>query len=403
MHIWGEYTDMADKDDYPIDIKIGYTTKKDGSNNPTIRNFRSKEDLANWITEERKFWDLIFGRNTTGSQIQTKLMDSLGALGHQINSVGSNSIKDTIEASFGDNKYLHHGSVQAKWMANMFKANHADQHCIGAYHYFTKNKLITQHHNFVQGYFDALIYAKGINLTNSAKAERNSLEDLRSQFQDLYNQDSKEYDSFKKGYNKTLTAFKSVLKNSDEGIQKNIEANEKKLDEYKLDKENEWNKFVVKVEKKLALNVPANYWNEKAKWHRISAGIFAFVTVAIGFLIFWYLLRGNVVEVEKQLLLKNYAYSGFVVFFLGIYIWILRIFVKITLSHVHLAIDAKERQIMTKTYLALIDQDTDKTMRNDLQIVLQNLFRPSSIGIIKEDSSPPNLPELIARILYKKP
>lgn len=67
-------------------------------------------------------------------------------------------------------------------------------------------------------------------------------------------------------------------------------------------------------------------------------------------------------------------------------LWVIRIVVKISLSNLHLSEDAHERVVMIYTYLAFIEQGNGLE-ENDKQVILSSLFRPSNIGIIKDESS----------------
>lgn len=67
-------------------------------------------------------------------------------------------------------------------------------------------------------------------------------------------------------------------------------------------------------------------------------------------------------------------------------LWIIRITVKIALSNLHLSEDAHERVVMIQTYLAFINEGHGLE-ENDKQLILTSLFRPSNIGIIKDESS----------------
>ncbi|KIM10766.1 MAG: hypothetical protein KU37_08520 [Sulfuricurvum sp. PC08-66] len=65
--------------------------------------------------------------------------------------------------------------------------------------------------------------------------------------------------------------------------------------------------------------------------------------------------------------------------------WIIRIMVKIALSNLHLSEDARERVVMIQTYLSFVKEG--KIDENDKNLILSSLFRPSNIGIIKDESS----------------
>ncbi|MEW6550521.1 MAG: DUF6161 domain-containing protein [Campylobacterota bacterium] len=65
--------------------------------------------------------------------------------------------------------------------------------------------------------------------------------------------------------------------------------------------------------------------------------------------------------------------------------WIIRITVKIALSNLHLSEDAHERVVMIQTYLSFVKEG--QIDKNDKKLILSSLFRPSNIGIIKDESS----------------
>ena len=66
------------------------------------------------------------------------------------------------------------------------------------------------------------------------------------------------------------------------------------------------------------------------------------------------------------------------------------------LSQLHLAADASERMTMVQTYLSL--QESGRTFKDeDIRLVLNALFRPTSDGLIKNDALPPGIVERISR------
>jgi hypothetical protein len=64
----------------------------------------------------------------------------------------------------------------------------------------------------------------------------------------------------------------------------------------------------------------------------------------------------------------------------------MKIIIKIALSNYHLYIDATERVTMIKTYLALLEEGTGYE-KNDKKVMLNNIFRPTNHGIIKDETS----------------
>jgi|GEM_PF-3910749 len=76
--------------------------------------------------------------------------------------------------------------------------------------------------------------------------------------------------------------------------------------------------------------------------------------------------------------------------------WVLRVMVRIFLSHVHLENDAAERVTMARTYLALLRRGK-LPEGDDLKTVLAALFRPTGDGIVKDEGMPLSITEIVTR------
>lgn len=77
-------------------------------------------------------------------------------------------------------------------------------------------------------------------------------------------------------------------------------------------------------------------------------------------------------------------------------VWIIRIFVRLLLSNIHLQTDAKERVTMVQTYLALMRRG--KLKDDERMFILQTLFRPTPTGIVKDDAVPLTVVEGITKL-----
>jgi len=77
---------------------------------------------------------------------------------------------------------------------------------------------------------------------------------------------------------------------------------------------------------------------------------------------------------------------GFLILVTTMGVWLIRILIKITLSNYHLSVDANERVIMIKTYLSLLKEGSGFEA-NDKKVMLDNIFRPTNFGIIKDETS----------------
>ena len=77
-------------------------------------------------------------------------------------------------------------------------------------------------------------------------------------------------------------------------------------------------------------------------------------------------------------------------------IWVVRLVIRMWLSHAHLATDADERVTMVQTYLALLE-DGKMTKDEDRALVLTPLFRPAADGLVKDEGLPHPMLEMLTR------
>ena len=78
--------------------------------------------------------------------------------------------------------------------------------------------------------------------------------------------------------------------------------------------------------------------------------------------------------------------AGGTILYLTVYLWLMRIIVRMYMTDNHLAIDARSRAAMAHTYLALTkDKQAEE---QDRAIVLASLFRPITDGFVKDDAMP---------------
>lgn len=165
----------------------------------------------------------------------------------------------------------------------------------------------------------------------------------------------------------------------------------------------------------MALKAPVEYWRRKAsdhegkakqqqKWASIYGGV-ATVTLLVGLagLAHFALQAAAPVVIDGQ----PYTAQPAVFFILAtigvvastIAFWAGRIFVRLYMSELHLGMDARERETMVQTYLALIaERATEGT--DDRHIVLSSLFRPTADGIVKEEGpQDASLAGILSRVL----
>lgn len=215
-----------------------------------------------------------------------------------------------------------------------------------------------------------------------------------------------------------------IVKNELEKLQKNEE--ELSTVKMKLAEVVEQSKLALKeyedakeaVLKDFELKESVNYWNNKQSRHKRRFFMYGGSSIVLIFVLIFALkilisnhsldttfndnniskivtLKSNTQDNDKKnedFLQNSLAYIHFfgwyalLIFASSSILWIIRIVVKIALSNLHLSEDAYERVVMIQTYLAFI-KEGHGLEENDKQLILSSLFRPSNIGIIKDESS----------------
>lgn len=164
----------------------------------------------------------------------------------------------------------------------------------------------------------------------------------------------------------------------------------------------------------MELEAPVDYWSKKAKDHGDKAQIAA-QRLAI-FLVIFTIVMGVSFYSAAQLILSDagtlsagnlkhqpptaiyFLVSAALAILSTVGFWIGRIFSKLYLSEHHLQTDAEERAVMTKTYLALTENQA--AQESDKQIILSALFRSTQDGIVRDEGAPEiGLQSLISKLM----
>jgi len=197
-----------------------------------------------------------------------------------------------------------------------------------------------------------------------------------------------------------LTAIRESFEEQEQSIKGQKEREEQahrdretEWGDYKKKKETEWASLKKVYDEQLALAAPTQYWKERAENHKVTAVKFArafgaFLLLALGLFVWLgrpYISSASGNETASLILtLVPIAIPTFA----GI--WILRILGRLFSENLQMMQDAKERQTMVKTFLALMREDKSaKPLINDNDriLILHSLFRPSSVTAV--DDAPP--------------
>lgn len=179
---------------------------------------------------------------------------------------------------------------------------------------------------------------------------------------------------------------------------------------------------IAAMRQKVALELAVEYWDKKArghKWRSISFGVALLVAMLL-FIVLMGMYIPTLMQSDSALAMRpqipfaidslaaasfwstttpaRLVYSTLVIV---IGIWILRLIARLFLSNLHLYTDAKEKRVMTMSYLSLLAQGAFKTDRGE-EFMLERMFRSAGTGIMKEDGSPTHPLQDVAALLQKR-
>ena len=81
--------------------------------------------------------------------------------------------------------------------------------------------------------------------------------------------------------------------------------------------------------------------------------------------------------------------------------YVLRVFVKITLSNKHLQLECEQKAVLTRFYQALV-YEGQNINENERLIIFNTLFSKTESGLIKLSDTPNDIENMIFSILSKK-
>jgi hypothetical protein len=159
----------------------------------------------------------------------------------------------------------------------------------------------------------------------------------------------------------------------------------------------ELNRLTAAYNEHMALKSPVAYWQENGDTHHASAKTYLrslAIAAPIAILLLtglgWFLLGTD----------ENPPLGHMILFFMfsGLLVWFFRVLTRLYLSHKHLEIDARERIVAAKTYLALVGEGIE-AREAERTIIMGTLFRPAAIGVMQDDAMPASSVELVGRLM----
>lgn len=379
-----------------MEFKFGIDLKPYGK----VEIFHSKEEFQQWLKIEMEFWNWGDVLKTTRDQqannflnsVHSKIRSMQESFNNTINESDSNNFRNRLEqlknsvlSYYNNNQLLHSSAPISKFIKDIKEKEPV--RALYMLKYFIEGRFDYNNRVEFEGAFAVLLFESGIK--GAGKAEKDALIELRSLWQTHLN-DSKS------GLNKIEEQYNDLLKEYTQQKEKQKDVFEGLLGVVKKDHQEVLGKTKKDLDdlrdlykSKLGLHASIVYWEDKAKSHlKLVWGFTLAVLVCFG-LASWG-LNTIINKFIGEETIQNVKFWKFSILILGatVGVWVLRVLIRLLLSNYHLMSDAKERRTMLLTYLAL--QQENKLPQGDtVNLILQALFRPASMGIIKDDAAPP--------------
>ncbi|WP_040952700.1 DUF6161 domain-containing protein [Gorillibacterium massiliense] len=374
----------------------------------TKKRIHSFEELESLINDEYSFWNRISGNSSSYNVlyrisihfagIKNNLSEVRGYVVNNPNHALSNLQTAIAQATINYFPVIYSTSKEGQFLASLGNSEKAEA---AAAFLFEPNSGRVQNVLNIQGVIDAYFFRDvrrqskrdtnlfieseiaaieklKLNMTTQLDSVIATYNLKKSELLAEIDTRKNELDKLKSEHNNNLDELHNTQKNNLEELYKsqNIHFEE-------LDKEYREN---------IKLSAPGQYWSELSKeyskkgnkWRNWSIATSVLFLLFLGSLLIsgsnLYFVSNNSVNINsvKDAILITMITSVFVYF--------IRLFVKLTTSSYHLATDAKEREQLTYVYLSLVHEkgvgDSDRA------IILQSLFSRSDTGLLKGDSSP---------------
>ncbi|MBD3892205.1 DUF6161 domain-containing protein [Olleya marilimosa] len=384
------------KEDFPKNLSIDIGAK---------HSFKNYEKLNDWANKELEFYKSIGNPGNSEHTFTQYLRNNFQTKFNQNRNekfTGDDLIdelKSFIESTYKSQGLIASKSKEGIWLLKQHKEN--SSLTLGSFSFFQNKIKGVSNNNTTQrdGEFSAYLFDIGIKGDfETEKKQYNSFYEEIIQQKDEILKELLDIREENKILNQTITKqntdWESTFTTQKEEVAKRFN------DEYDRHK-SQMTESEEFYEKKLAVKSAVTYWSKKAKSHKKNSfifGIFAGLLMIISLIgvvsLGKYIISLDLTDsngIGRKILTETGALQlwvyGFFIVCMTLIIWFIRLLVKVFLSNLHLLSDANERETMIKTYLAF-EREENTLKDTDRDLILPSIFRVSTNGFIKEDSTP---------------
>ena len=154
---------------------------------------------------------------------------------------------------------------------------------------------------------------------------------------------------------------------------------------------------------KLKLEEPEKLWNEKAKNYGKAYKLWGvFVILLSGAIVYFvnkiiteFYFNSRLDSISDNDVLNYFPKTFLFVGILSLALYVLRVFVKITLSNKHLQLECEQKAVLTRFYQALV-YEGQNINENERLIIFNTLFSKTESGLIKLSDTPNEIENIIS-------
>ena len=206
--------------------------------------------------------------------------------------------------------------------------------------------------------------------------------------------------------NEILNYMKSTSNEFDiwkNDFKENINDWRDEIDEWKEKMEKKLAILENTYREKLKLEEPEKLWNEKAKNYGKAYKLWGvFVILLSGAIVYFvnkiiteFYFNSRLNSISDNDVLNYFPKTFLFVGILSLALYVLRVFVKITLSNKHLQLECEQKAVLTRFYQALV-YEGQNINENERLIIFNTLFSKTESGLIKLSDTPNEIENIIS-------
>jgi len=375
-----------------------------GENEPQLI-FHNPTELKEWNDNENQKWawlrqvGLINQRDNFYNQLNSYCSEwnQVQQNPQQLDRI-LNQIKDSFSQFYARKSFLISSSPRGHFVINI-RENRGDQVAAGAYAAILGLPFQINGQTqveYLEGIIEAFLYKREVDWT--ATAHQEALAQLENKYEANLTLQDQDHSLLKKKNQNLNDKFDTTLTEKGDLLDKLHAKQTSDFSTLIEQHENNLKAIENAYDQKLALQKPVKYWQTKAKQHNRLAWIFGLIALfsglgaagGMGYLAHEYLGKLPPTESPKHWQIGLLVIGAF------FSVWLVRIFVRLFFSNIHLATDASERRMIILTYIAMLREGT-QFETEDKKHIIQHIFRSASDGLVKDDAAPPTLFELFTR------